>query len=363
MNNKQKQQILENVKLKISISNFEKEEKIEMKRTRKSILKIAAVACCTMISITGVVFAKDIGNFVKEFFGANSSDGVDTAVNNGYVADANTEYQNAEGIELKVESVLMDDFNFDMNFSVRISEKYDIKEFERLKFGDLIIKDEEGRIVFNQYGSKVETEEMKGKTYMGAYSISPQKIREDEIKVSLSATGNPTEFPRSKKLIVTLDNINTSKASYQGDWEFKVDVPKEMYNRETVIYRAISCSDENINIEQIDATLSNTALKLYIPTAKTNKVDYELLKSENPKSIYDWIAFNKEYVETSDGKRFEISQKSDGDGGYTVPHGEDIIVDYRQTFNLTKYDATDEITIHIFTNKREEIIIKLERAK
>lgn len=275
MNNKQKQQILENVKLKISISNFEKEEKIEMKRTRKSILKIAAVACCTMLSITGVIFAKDIGNFVKEFFGANSSDGVDTAVNNGYVADTNTEYQNAEGIELKVESVLMDDFNFDMNFCVRISEKYDIKEFERLKFGDLIIKDEEGRIVFNQHGSKVETEEMKGKTYMGAYSIRPQKIREDEIKVSLSATGNPTEFPRSKKLIVTLDNINTSKASYQGDWEFQVDVPKEMYNRETVIYRAVSCNDDEININEIDVTLSNTALKIYIPTTTTNKVDYD----------------------------------------------------------------------------------------
>ena len=334
-----------------------------MKKTRKSLMKIAAIACCTMLSITGVVFAKDIGNFIKEFFGGNSSEGVDTAVNNGYVADANTEYQNAEGIELKIDTILMDDFNFDMNFNVIISNKYDIKEFENLKFGDLIIKDEDGRIVFNQHGSKVETEEMKGKRYMGAYSILPQKIRENEIKVSLSATGNPTVFPRSKKLIVTLDNINTSKASYQGNWEFEVDVPKEMYNRETVIYRAVSCNDDNIKIEQIDATLSNTALKLYIPTAETKKVDYELLKSDNPKSIYDKIAFNKEYVETSDGKRFETSKRSDGDGGYGVTHGQEMILNYHQTFNLTKYDATDEITIHIFTNKREEIVIKLERAK
>lgn len=363
MNNKQKEKILENVKLKISISNFEKEEKIDMTKTRKSILKIVAVACCTMLSITGVVFAKDIGNFVKEFFGGNTSDGVDTAVNNGYVADANTEYQKADGIELKVESILMDDFNFDMNFSLKISEKYDIKEFEKLKFGDLIIKDEEGRIVFNQHGSKVETEEMRGKTYMGAYSILPQKIREDEIKVSLSATGNPVAFPKSKKLIVTLDNIKTSKVSYQGDWEFKVDVPKEMYNREMAIYRAISCNDDKINIDEIDATLSNTALKIYIPTTMTNKVDYDLLRSERPNSAYDWIAFNREYVETSDGKRFETSQKSDGDGGYTVAQGQEMIIDYRQTFNLTKYDATDEITIHIFTNKDEEIIIKLEKAQ
>ena len=75
MNNKQKEKILENVKLKISISNFEKEEKIEMRKTSKSTLKIAAIACCVMLSITGVVFAKDIGNFVKEIFGGNASEG------------------------------------------------------------------------------------------------------------------------------------------------------------------------------------------------------------------------------------------------------------------------------------------------
>lgn len=101
MNNKRKENILENVKLKISISNFEKEEKIEMKKTSKNILKIIAVSCCTMLSITGVVFAKDIGNFVKEFFGGNSSEGVDSAVNNGYVAEVKTEYQESEGIEIK----------------------------------------------------------------------------------------------------------------------------------------------------------------------------------------------------------------------------------------------------------------------
>ena len=127
MDNKQKEKILENVKLKISISNFEKEEKIDMKRTSKNILKIVAVACCTMLSITGVVFAKDIGNFVKEFFGGSSSEGVDIAVNNGYVAEVKTEYQEAEGIEIAVDSFMMDDNNFAMNFKVKLSEKYNIK--------------------------------------------------------------------------------------------------------------------------------------------------------------------------------------------------------------------------------------------
>ena len=75
------------------------------------------------------------------------------------------------------------------------------------------------------------------------------------------------------------------------------------------------------------------------------------------------IALGKEYVETSDGKRFEPSGKNDGDGGYTVPAEDDKIVNYSQTFNLTKFDATDVLKVHIFTNKGEEIVIEYERNK
>ena len=44
-----KEEILENVKLKISISNFGEEENIEMKKNNKNIFKIATVACCLLI--------------------------------------------------------------------------------------------------------------------------------------------------------------------------------------------------------------------------------------------------------------------------------------------------------------------------
>ena len=71
----------------------------------------------------------------------------------------------------------------------------------------------------------------------------------------------------------------------------------------------------------------------------------------------------KEYVETSDGKRFETSQRSDGDGGYSSSSDDNKITDYHQTFNLTKFDATDELKVHIFTNKGEEIVIEYERSR
>ena len=374
MKNKQNEKILENVKLKISISNFDKEEKIVMKKTSKNILKVGAVACCLVVSITGVVFAKEIGNFVKNLFGANTSDGVDTAVNNGYVADVKTEYQNADGIEIQIDSILMDDFNFDINFNVKVSDEYDIDEFEHIDLEDLKVRDETGKIVFDTHTlmeGKTEEEIEKEEHYMGSYSFLPQKINDNQFKVSLSATGNPEAFPKSKHLTASLTKIRTWKyieeertdKVYEGNWNFEIDVPEEFYNRETIIYKAKSCNDDSININEIVASLSSTALKISIPEMQTNKVNYEALRNYDGVSIYNMMALQKEYVETSDGKKFETSQRSDGDGGYGVPEGEQKIIDYHQTFNLSKYDATDEITIHIFTNKGEEIIIELEKSK
>lgn len=348
-----------------------------MKKTSKSILKIAAVACCAMLSVTGVVFAKDIGNFVKEFFGGAESKGVDIAVSNGYVADVNTEYQSAEGIDIAVDSFVMDDKNFAMNFKVKLSDKYNIRN---MMFGmtlyDLKIVDENGKKVFATH--ELEAEEMQiYKTeqeakenydaYTGGYSGGADIIGENELMYYLTATQSAESFPRSKKLYVTFTRIHVRKDQYEqplnewykGDWKFELDVPEEMYNREITTYKVKSCSDENTTVE--NAILSNTSFKISIPYSKTDKVDYELFKSSNPKSIYDKMLFQKEYVETSDGKRFEVS--NNGDNGYSVPAGTEQIENYTQTFDLTKYDATDELTVHIFTNKGEEIVIEYEKIK
>lgn len=371
MNNNEK--ILENVKAKIAISNCIEEEKGSMNNMKKSIVKIAAVVCLTIISVTGVVFAKDIGNFIRNLFGANTSDGVDIAINNGYVADVKTETQSAEGIDIQVDSIIMDDFNFAMNFTMILDEKYNMDEFEyNTYFEDLRIVDEQGNIVFstdydnhkNQGTSDWEPE------YWGAYSFLAKKINDRQFKVSLSATGNPNLFPKSKHLSVKFTKIRTmiyneiediSKDKfYEGNWNFEVDVPQEFYNRETIIYKAKSCNDEKINIDTMEAVLSSTAFRISIPVITTDKVDTELVHKRDTKSIYDTIALQKEYVETSDGKKFETAQRSDGDGGYSIDE-QGRIVNYYQTFNLTKYDATDKISIHIFTNKKEEIIIELEK--
>lgn len=361
MNN---EKILENVNLKISISTFCKEEEIKMRIKGKNVLKIVAMVCIMIISVTSVVFAKDIGEFIKNLFGQNSSEGIDTAVNNGYVADVNAEIQSADGINVKIETFIMDDYNFAMNFRIILDKKYNITDFGSVFLEDLRIIDEQENIVFstNYNLENVGTANYEPE-YWNGYSMLANKISENELILSLSTSSN-IPLPKSQKLKINFTRMVNRKESdkiYKGNWNFEIDVPKEFYNRELTVYKAISCNDKSIDLDQIQVTLSNTALKLYIPVLETKKVNYEALKSYDGVSIYNMIALQKEYVKTSNGKKYETSKRSDGDGGYGVIHDENKITNYHQTFNLTKFDATDNIEIHILTNKKDEIVIKLKK--
>lgn len=329
--------------------------------------KVVIIIVCTGVLLSGVVFAKDISNFIKNFFGANSSDGVDTAVNNGFVSKVDSEPQSAEGIEVSIESFMMDDYNFAMNFSVILDDRYNVEEFGSSTnwLEDLRITDENDNVVFS---TNYEFNEETGKPeYLNGYSINPTIIGEKQIRVALTSSGGITSFPRSKKLNIKFTRVSEHREGdinkvYIGDYNFEVDVPEEMYNRETVIYKVKNCNDNKTIVE--DATLSNTAFKISIPLTTTDKIDYKaLFDRENMTSIYSLIALQKEYVETSDGKKFETAQRSDGDGGYSSSSSENKITNYHQTFNLTKYDATDELKVHIFTNTGEEIVIEFEKSK
>lgn len=72
------------------------------------------------------------------------------------------------------------------------------------------------------------------------------------------------------------------------------------------------------------------------------------------------------YVENSDGKRFYPSEDGTGELLYNEDWVESKIKNYNRTFTLTKYDATDELTVHLnynpdYSGNWEHITIKLKR--
>lgn len=327
----------------------------------KKIIVLISTILFVMAMVTGATYADEIRIFIKEFFGPNASDGVDTAISHGFVSGGNSEIQNSEGIEATVQSFMMDDYNFGINFLITLDDKFSNEDVKKIDIIDLNIIDEENNTVFNTHIPKFETEELIDKKYKGGYGFSTDVIDNNNFVVSLAASGGWEPFPRSKKIIISFTEIKIIDSDgteniYRGDWKLEADVPEEMYSREIIIYRPKSCSDDKTIVA--DATLSNTAFKISIPVTTTDKIDYEALYDrENRKSIYSLIALQKEYVETADGKIFDVSK--DGNNGYG---GEkEKIIDYHQTFDLTKYDATDTLTVHIFTNTGEEILIEYEK--
>lgn len=378
MENNFNETIIKNVKQKIAISEFLIEEKEDMKFKNMKIIKSIGIAVCMIFCITGVVFAKDIGEFIKNIFGGNASDGVQIAVDNGYIENVNSDYIDSDGIKIAVDSFLIDDYNLDINFKMKLADKYDSKIMQGATLQDLKIVDENGEIVFATMEVEQEMAIENGTIgtenfvpqFWGGYSMGGNITAEDELIYHLVAYGSDEhKIPKVKELNISFSKIFIKKDNnekiinntYTGNWNFKLNVPKEMYDQEITLYKAIKCNDENTNIGEY-GMLSNTAFKISIPESTTDKVDYKLLNSDSPKSIFDRIAFQKEYVETENGKRFETSSRSDGDGGYSLIK-ENTISNYSQTFNLTKFDATDKIFVHIFTNKGEEIIIEYEKVK
>ena len=293
--------ILEKVQMKIAISNV-KEEDIVMNKSKVSFGKKVGIAACILLSMTGVVFATVS---IVNKFGPNSSEGSQRAVDSGYIA-----YSKEDSI---VDSFMLDNYNFYITFREDklgltlddISEKYNKVEMGERGQEYLTIKNENDEVVFSNLNT--------------AYGLT-----EKDGKIFYTATAK--EFPVSKKLYI----------DFAGKKEV-LDVPEFMQS-EIIHYKLKSISDENWKFES--ASLSNTAFKIYL-------------------SNCDGISHNeKNKVVTSEGKEYYHQGRSDGDGSISVDS--DGIVKYYNTFNLTKFDATDTLKVHLFKANGEEVIIELE---
>ena len=349
--------IFEKVKMKIAISKI-KEEDMVMKKF--NIGKKIGIAACVVLSMSGVVFATT--QIIKKF-GENSSDGVQTAINNEYYSDTNTDYKEDNGIIANIESFLIDDYNFDININLKFDDNYNLSYMlsneGKIDIMDLKVVNEKDEKVFAT--REIEAEEMsslykteqeameKYDSYRGGYSQSSEKINEHEMRFYLTANGSEKEFPESQKLTVTFNKIRNTywengkqkSIIYKGEWSYEIDVPSKMSKSNIIEYKLVSISDENYQFES--AKVSNTAFRIYLSNCKD-------------------IAWNdKECVETADGTKYYPAHRPDGDGEISVK--DDGTVTYYNTFNLTNYDATDTLKVHVFKINGEEVTIELEKEK
>ena len=221
----------------------------------------------------------------------------------------------------------------------------------------------------------------------------------DSIKVVYNIYTGGDIFPKSKKLNFRMNEIKISEKdetllgdeeiTITGEWNFSIDVPEKMYNRSNIVYTQKSTTNENYKI--IAATVRETGTELefriktekqleypysekdlfyktledgdelkthdigtYIFNESRNTEEYKKYEEHN-RSLYNIEA----YITNSNGEKLEFTVGPRANGSGRV--NEDIL-EYNAMYDLTKYDLTNEITVHINYRGNEEKII-LERKE
>jgi len=332
MINKENEKILENVKLKISISNFEEEEKLDMKKNNKNILKIGTVACCMLALTTGVVFAKEIKNFIKYYF---VNDALNKAAESGYVENVDmnaikedttlTHEESGKIIEdvnvsVKMDEFLMNDLNLSTNFTFefddKIKEVFDLENLQYIFLTDLIVFDEENNILASncdkeefekrckQYNLNGNFDEFisSGMPVASSNSLANYNKEENIIKYGFDFQTTDAFFPCSKELNFVFTKIKLEKFEeytgqdinngeylksdsviLKGDWKINVKVPEKMYNRPQNEYKVVSVSSPDISV--LNARATETGFIVYAILSNVKEVDF----AQRP--------FEKEYME------------------------------------------------------------------
>lgn len=348
------------------------------------ILKL--VACFLLITIfaSSILFSKNILAFINNYLLRNDSrEGIKEAIDNGYIQEVEMKYINSNGTNVKISEILMDDYNLSIIFNIEIPEIENIEDLYNIDFPNLIITDDENRFIVAKFESPEKYEEFckensMEKSYNNiAYSDGGYKgeiISKYDKTIEYMYTTYSDDFPKSKKLYINFDKIilknrNTFEQTVlEGDWNLKVELLEEIYNREKIVYSVKNCSKDDLVVTK--AEVSNTAMKIEWTTRWGNPVytsrDSEEEKQRKIEEFFNNthsvrnILIQNEYVENSKGEKFYPTENNDGDGGYNQMFSGMLI--HWQTFNLTKYDATDNLKV-VFEFNGEEIIIELENKK
>ena len=456
---------------KITVSNFQKDN-IMNNKNKINIRKISAVACLCLVLTSGVVFAKDIEKFIRERFYFGLGEGIDRAAEKGYISEPEMEPEVSEtkvevseydlgtvidniNTSVKVNSFLMDDYNlsveFEFIFDDKIHEYLDMDKIDQITLNDLIVLDEEKRIIFsssylgeekfNTFCNEHELDFKYGEfneNYMNnGLNWFPQNIFKVQNKCGLIYNMYTEGYPKSKELnfyfneitITELTNENKVQTNRNitltGDWNIHLDVPEKMYNRTSESYKVVSCENDRFNVYA--AKVMDTGFEIGIMISDMIKPEYPKDLREKEREIWDkyaginydndaqtielarlyasndylekyndyqfkvhpinvtglnvWILDEEKveqilnpdttkleykipertdgcYVLNSNGEKFRCTNSPSRKSSNKFVGGNQF--EFYETFGMTKYDATDKITV-VIEFYGEPIKIELEK--
>ena len=417
-----KSKILENIKDNIAIDNFREIDRKQKKVKKMLQSSLMVTVCC--LSLTGMVFAKDISTRIYNKF--HTGTGVENAINEGYIEKIEMEDQSSittiknektgkvitdKETKIKVSDLIMDNHSLSMTFNLTLSD--DVKEIitagevKSMNFPDIVLYDENKLALYalddNTINRCCDKNNIVIEKALGSgVNVFVSEFEGNTVKIVYNFYGGGNiVFPNCKEINIDLNEIRASKdpecatgeeeIKITGNWNFKVQVPAIMYNRDEIQYVQKSTTNKDFNVAS--AVLYNTGMELIIKlktegymtsqeigTAVSEELVfyYTLDKNDKLKTLdmlnylerkamekpeYQKLQSNamdvwrfEKYLKNSNGERFDFSVGPKGNGEAGIVDG---IMTSTCMFDLTQYDATDEITLHLeYQGKNAKIVLE-----
>lgn len=437
MDNKE---LFEKFKMNIAINNFKQESHIlqNSQRKREYVMKkrIIAGLCACFILVSGISIAVNFDKVISIF---RLGKGVETAIEHGYIAEpnmnaikSNTKVEDKKNemvledinVDTKINEFLMDDLNiathFNFEFDSKIKEIVDFNNLNNVELEDLVVTDENKNILFcrnreafDNYCKNNNLDynflEFNEHYYNCGYGnfIETYSNEMGTIDFVYNIFSDTVNFPKSKKLFFEFSTVTLKKKDWlenensviniKGSWKMEFDVPKEMYERESIAYKVVSCENPDFHIT--NASVSNTGFEIGIiisnmPTPEQPKIiedlwekfnngeieedeferklnegeeyqkaSVEYMKKMNPINTEYWEGItDKEvtYIENEKGERFEHSMRAGRRQDNRFIAGDKYT--FYETFELTSYDATDTLKLRVMFYGKP-VMIELKKAQ
>lgn len=239
-----------------TIDNIFAKKSSKHKSSFDFILKRVAILVISLSAITAsTVFAKDIINFFTSIF-TNSNEGVDTAVENGYVQNVDMDFIEDNNLGVKVDYVLMDDHNLNISFVYKYMGD-DVEQITSLDYMDITIKDEKENLL---YRSSRNNKNDTMISLSAKFTNNQQILDNTTIRTSLFLTSN--NFPKSEMLYISINNVSLNDGNeilgINGNWNFSINLADKFVYRTSYKY---NCSN-NKYVNNVETLLTDTSLSI-----------------------------------------------------------------------------------------------------
>lgn len=408
-------EIKNKVKEKIILSQIYN-DKTEISNKSVSFNRIAVIACLTLIIGTGTVFSKYIVNTLTNF-----GKGVQTAVENEYVEEKIDDYMYSNAIvydedkkvgETKV-GIKLKRFVLDQD---TLFTEYEIKFDDNIKqYRDFSSHKIDGNVNYAYIGSFDIDTTLKNPTgnNLNALNggIGEFIIDDTNNTITISNKWISEELRGMEKLNIAINSLDFSKSKeYEtssnlkltGKWDFPIDIPEYMFNNKDIEYIVSGNPNSNLKVLEAKATATGFVVEIEVENALSIEKSKELQEYEKKyeKEIAQGLEFTKDYYlklfkdekiveeleeyynrmipisstgnhtwrEKTEGCYIENLNKERFFKGHSIDYTENKFIDnntkyiYKEVFEMTKFDATDTITLHLdYYSKPIDIILTINQ--